>query len=207
MGATTDIVGRGVIAPNPNLSMDEVGLPEDKAWEVYRPFTVRYMVRRGVPRLLAARAVQERSEKARDALLAVMKDRPVVINRAPVLHRYGMMAAFPRIVKGDTMQISPLVVGGFGADFDGDTMQYHVPVSDEARKESVEKMLPSRNLLSAADFNVHYKPSQEYVGGLHAASTRVDDKTPPRTFATKEDVIRAYRRGEIGVGQRVMVLE
>jgi DNA-directed RNA polymerase subunit beta' len=207
LGATTDIVGRAAITPNPNLNMDEVGLPEDKAWEVYRPFTVRYMVRRGMPRLLAARAVQERSEKARDALLAVMKDRPVVINRAPVLHRYGMMAAFPRIVKGDTMQISPLVVGGFGADFDGDTMQYHVPVSDEAREEAVDKMLPSRNLLSAADFNVHYKPSQEYVGGLHAASTRVDDKTPSRTFATKEDAIRAYRRGEIGVGQRVMVLE
>jgi len=207
LGATTDIVGRAAITPNPNLNMDEVGLPEDKAWEVYRPFTVRYMVRRGMPRLLAARAVQERSEKARDALLAVMKDRPVVINRAPVLHRYGMMAAFPRIVKGDTMQISPLVVGGFGADFDGDTMQYHVPVSDEAREEAVDKMLPSRNLLSAADFNVHYKPSQEYVGGLHSASTRVDDKTPSRTFATKEDAIRAYRRGEIGVGQRVMVLE
>ena len=207
LGATTDVVGRAVITPNPNLDMDQVGIPENKAWEVYRPFVVRYLVRRGMARINAARAVQDRSEIAKNALLSVMNDRPVVINRAPVLHRYGMMAAFPRIVKGDTMQVSPLVVGGFGADFDGDTMQYHVPVSEEAKKEAVDKMLPSRNLLAAADFKVQFKPSQEYVGGLHAASTRVDRKRPPRSFATKEDAVRAYRRGEIDVGQRIVIVE
>ena len=207
LGTTTDVVGRAVITPNPNLDMDQVGIPENKAWEVYRPFVVRYLVKRGMPRLGAARAVQDRAEVAKNALLSVMNDRPVVINRAPVLHRYGMMAAFPRIVKGDTMQVSPLVVGGFGADFDGDTMQYHVPVSEEAKKEAVDKMLPSRNLLSAADFKVQFKPSQEYVGGLHAASTKVDRKRPPRSFATKEDAVRAYRRGEIDVGQRIVIVE
>jgi DNA-directed RNA polymerase subunit beta' len=207
LGSTVDVVGRAAITPNPDLDMDEVALPEDKAWDVYRPFTIRHLVRKGMPRLQAARIVKDRTDAARKALLDVMKDRPIIYNRAPVLHRYGMMAAFPRLTKGDTMQVSPLIVGGFGADFDGDAMQYHVPVSEEARREAIDKMLPSRNLLSAAHFDVHFKPSQEYLGGLYSASSRVDRKRPARTFETRGDAIRAYRRGEIGVGQRITILK
>lgn len=207
LGTTTDVVGRAVISPNPDLDMDQVGLPEDRAWDVYRPFIVRHLVRRGVPRLQAARAVEERSSLAREALLAEMEARPVVINRAPTLHRYGVMAFWPTITKHNVLQVSPLIVKGFAADFDGDSMQYHVPVSDEAAKEAAEKMLPSQNLLNVADFKVLHQPANEYTGGLYEASARVDTKNKPRVFATVADAIRAYKRGEIDVDRRVEILD
>jgi hypothetical protein len=206
LGSTTDLVGRAVITPNPDLDMDHVGLPESKAWEVYKPHVIRNLVKRGFPRVHAANAVKEQSATARKALLAEMDRRPLVVNRAPTLHRYGMMAFRPKLVKGETLQVSPLIVGGFAADFDGDTMQYHAPQLDEAVDEAYEKMLPSKNLFAASDFKVHYKPSREYAGGLWAASAYVD-KQKPRVYHTKKEARRAYQRGEIGVGQEVHILE
>ena len=206
LGSSVDLVGRAVIAPDPDLDMDQVGIPEPRAWDIYSPFIVRRLVRRGVPRLQAARAVKERSAAAREALLNEMENRPVIINRAPTLHKYGMMAAHPRLIKGDVMTVSPLVVGGFGADFDGDAMQFHVPSTHEAAQEALQKMLPSRNLFSAAQFNrVQYKPSQEYVGGLYEASARVENQ-PPAVFATVNDALKAYRQGRIGVGRKVRIV-
>ena len=136
-----------------------------------------------------------------------MAERPVIINRAPTLHRYGMMAAWPRLTKNDTLEVSPLVVGGFNADFDGDAMNYHVPTTDEAAQEAAEKMLPSRNLFSAADFGVHYLPSQEYTGGLYEASARIDTRNKPAVFHTSRQAMEAYRRGELNVDRRVHVIE
>lgn len=206
LGAAVDLVGRSVITPNPDLDMDHVGLPESKAWEIYKPFIVRGLVRRGMPRLQAVRSVEERSKDARQALLEEMDTRPVIINRAPTLHRYGIMASWPKLVKGDTLQVSPLIVGGFNADFDGDAMNYHVPSTDEAAREAAEKMMPSRNLLSAASFGVQYKPSNEYVGGLYEASARQDNLNRPAVFDTPADAIRAYRQGRINVDRQVVVL-
>jgi len=121
LGATVDVVGRAVIAPNPNFDMDQVGIPETKAWNVYQPFIIRRLVQRGVSRLEAVQAVKERKEMAKQAMLEEMEHRPVVISRAPVLHRYGIQAFWPKLVKGDMMQISPIVTKGFGADFNGDS--------------------------------------------------------------------------------------
>ncbi len=207
LGSAVDFVGRSVIIPNPDLDMDQVAIPEDKAWDIYRPFIVRHLVRKGMPRLQAARASKERSAEARKALVAEMEKRPVIINRAPTLHRYGMMAAWPRLTKNKTLEVSPLVVGGFNADFDGDAMNYHVPTTDEAVQEAAEKMLPSRNLFSASDFGVTYLPSQEYLGGLYEASASVDTKNAPRSFATAEDAIRAYRRGDININRQIEIME
>lgn len=207
LGSAVDLVGRSVITPNPDLDMDHVSIPEDKAWEIYKPFIVRNLVRSGMPRLQAARQAKERSAAARKALVTEMGERPVLINRAPTLHRYGIMAAWPKLTRNNTLEVSPLVVGGFNADFDGDAMNYHVPSTDEAAREAIEKMLPSRNLFSAADFKVHYKPSQEYVGGLYEASARVDTKNRPRVFATRADAIRAYRQGDINIDREVEILE
>lgn len=207
LGSTTDLVGRSVIAPDPDLDMDQVGIPETRAWDIYRPIVVRRLVRGGMPRVEAARAVEERSAKAREALVQEMDDGVVVINRAPTLHRYGMMAARPKLVKGEVMKVSPLVVGGFGADFDGDAMQFHIPSTPEAQQEAAEKMLPSRNLFSAASFGVMYRPSQEYVGGLYEASARVDQKNRPAVFATMADAIRAYKEGRIGIDRQIEILD
>ncbi|MDA1189970.1 MAG: hypothetical protein O2854_09910, partial [Chloroflexi bacterium] len=124
-----------------------------------------------------------------------------------VLHRYGIMAFKPRLTKGDTLQVSPLIVKGFGADFDGDAMNYHVPTDDAAKEEALRRMLPSRQLLSPSDFkSPMHAPSQEYVGGLYHA-TASKSKRPVHTFSTKKDVIQAWARGEISVNDRIKIME
>lgn len=206
LSTTTDLVGRATITPNPDLDMDSVGLPEEKAWELYTPYTVRHLVRRGMPRLQAAQLVKNKHPVAREALVSEMGQRPVMIDRAPVLHRYGVMAFWPKITKGHTMQISPLVVGGFNADFDGDAMQFHLPADDEAAKEMAEKMLPSKNLFSVAKFRTHYLPSQEYVGGMYHLTSRIDTHNRPTVFETPADALRAYERGEIDGSRRIKIM-
>lgn len=207
LGSNLDLIGRAVVTPNPDLSMDEVGLPETRAWEVYSPFLVRRLVKGGMSHVKSLEAVRDRTDHARKALLAEIDERPVIVNRAPVLHRYGRMAFYPRLVKGDTLQVSPLVVGGFGMDFDGDTSNYEVPAGDEAAREALEKMLPSRNLLSTADFKKPmYVPRQEYVGGLHAATAPVKQGKKSRTFATKADFLKAYWNGELDPDDPVDIL-
>jgi DNA-directed RNA polymerase subunit beta len=201
LGAAVDTVGRGVITPNPSLGMDQVGLPEAKAWVLYRPFIMRNLVRRGMKAMAAAKAVEEQTPVAYKALLEETSRRPVIINRAPVLHRYGMMAAWPVLTKGNTLQVPPIITSGFNADFDGDAMNFHVPVSKTAVEEAVDKMMPSRNLRSIRDFDIHYSPKQEFLHGLFLASTTKGKRT--KTFMKKEDVLRAYRRGELGVGDVV----
>lgn len=205
LGSTVDTVGRAVITPDPDLDMDTVGLPESKAWEIYKPFIVRRLARRGVPPLRAAEMVKGRDKIALAALQDEMEARPVIVTRAPVLHRYGTMAFRPRMVKGETLRVPPLIVKGFAADFDGDAMNYHVPVSDGAVKDALEKMLPSKNLLAAKNFRVHQLPQNEYQGGLYQASADKGEKAE-RYFDTKADMLRAVRRGEISHDQPVVIL-
>lgn len=208
LSSPVDLVGRAVISPDPDLDMDHVGLPETRAWDVYRNFVVRRLKRKGMPVTQALRAVEDRTPQAKQSLLDEMEHRPVFINRAPVLHRFGIMAFWPKLTKGDTLRVSPLVVGGFGADFDGDAMQYHVPVTEGAREEAINLMTPSRNLLSPADFKTPvHAPSQEYISGLYAA-TRQRKYAPGdvRTYASKADAIRAYKQGKINIGTAVRIL-
>ena len=207
LSSTVDLVGRAVITPNPDLDMDQVALPEEKAWEIYKPFIVRGLVRRGLPRMEAVKAFDNKEKVAHAELQTQMNSRPIVINRAPVLHRYGMMAFYPRLTKNKVMEVSPLVTKGFGADFDGDAMQYHVPSTEEAAKEAIAKMLPSRNLFAASTFKAHYTPVAEYQSGLYVASNRVDKKAPPKVFRSKKDAIAAYRRGDIEVDTPVHIVE
>jgi len=205
LGSTVDLVGRGTITPNPNLDMDHVGLPLDKAWTLYQPFVIRRLVQRGLGKIKAMEAVQDRNPAALRELQNEMQVRPVVINRAPVLHRYGVMAFWPQLTKSNTLEIPPLVTGGFGADFDGDAMQFHVPSSAEAVQEAQRKLLPSSNLLNVARFDTNYKPTMEYVGGLWHASSKEDNK-PVRVYHSQKDAIAAYRRGDITAGQKVEIV-
>lgn len=204
LGSSVDTVGRATISPNPDLHMDQVGLPEQKAWTIYRPFIIRRLIRQGMPAQEAAKAVASQSPVAKKSMLAEMGERPVMINRAPSLHKYNFMAAWPVLSQSKTLQIPPVVTPGFGADFDGDTMNYHVPVDDEAVKDAIEKMMPSRNLKSVRDFKVHYLPRNEFLMGLHLASA-AKNKKEPRIFHSKQDVISAYKRGEIHAGDPVQI--
>jgi DNA-directed RNA polymerase subunit beta len=207
LSSTVDNVGRAVITPNPDLDMDSVGLPEDRAFEVYKRFIVRRLKRKGMQMTQAMRHVREQTPLARQILVEEMDERPIIINRAPVMHRFGIMAFKPQLVRGSTLQVSPLIVKGFNADFDGDAMNYHVPTDEAAKKEALDRMLPSRQLLSPSDFRspVHV-PSMEYVGGLYTASTS-RSKRAVRTFRNQKDVMAAWKRGEIGIDDQIKILE
>jgi len=210
ISSTVDSVGRAVITPNPDYDMDTVGIPEKQAFTVYRKAVVRRLRRRGMDIRSALHHVREQTDLARDVLLDEMENRPVFINRAPVLHKFGIMAFRPKLVKGDTLQVSPLIVGGFNADFDGDAMQFHVPMTSEAVQEAYDRLLPSRSLLSPADFKspVH-KPGQQYLAGLYHATRKHDHAKPrrPKVYRSKADAAAAYARGEVRADDDVEILE
>lgn len=207
ISSTVDNVGRAVITPNPDYDMDTVGLPEGKAFEVYEKFLVRRLRQSGMPLIHALDQVRNKTPIAKKALLEEMEARPVYINRAPVLHKFGIMAFRPKLAAGDAMQISPLIVKGFNADFDGDAMQFHVPSTDEAVKEAYERMLPSRNLLKPADLrSPAHGPVNEFISGLHHASTS-ESKKQPRVFRTAIDALAAYARHELDVDDPVEIME
>jgi len=210
ISSTVDSVGRAVITPNPDYDMDTVGIPEKQAFEVYRKAIVRRLRRKGMDMRAALRSVEDKTPLARDILQEEMENRPVYINRAPVLHKFGIMAFRPKLVKGDVLQVSPLIVSGFNADFDGDAMQFHVPMTDAAVNEAYDRLLPSRSLLSPSDFKspVH-KPGQQYLAGLYYATKTHDGKkkAKARTFRNKADAIQASARGEISADTEVHILE
>ena len=207
ISTTVDNVGRAVITPNPDLDMDSVGLPESKAFKVYDKFITRRLVRQGMSIRAAREQVTDKTDLARKTLVEEMDKRPVYISRAPVLHKFGIMAMRPRLTKGETLQVSPLIVKGFGADFDGDAMNYHVPTTEKSRKEAIERLLPSRNLFSLSDFkSVMHAPANEYVGGLYLA-TKNKSKKPKRIFKTVQDAKKAYERGDISLADNVQILE
>lgn len=206
LSSTVDNVGRAVVVPNPDLDIDSVGLPANQAFDLYGKFVVRNLARRGLPVREALRHVKDRTELARDVLLTEMADRPVYVNRAPVLHKFGILAFKPRLVDGDVLQVPPLIVKGYGMDFDGDAVQIHVPSGEGSRKEALERMLPSRNLISPADFKTAiHAPGQEYVAGLHYMTT-AQSKRPPHVFRSRQDAVAAYERGEIDEADPIRIL-
>lgn len=205
IGSAVDTVGRGVITADKNLDMDEVGIPEDMAWSIYRPFVTRRLARLGVPATDALKAVKDRTPMATKALEDEMRTRPVVYNRAPALHRYAYVGAWPKLRKDDAIGMPYQTLKGANADFDGDQINLHVPTSDEAVAEVKEKLLPSKNLFFTGDFETHLEPVQDYVAGLYLASVPDADQ-PVKTFATKDEAKRAYARGEIGARTPIRIL-
>ena len=207
LSSTVEGVGNAVITPDPSLDMDHVGVPEDMAYSVFRPYVVRALVASGATPLEAMKQVESRTPTANRALLAEMQKRPVMITRAPVLHKYNFMAARPVLTAGPTLRLSPSVVVGFNADFDGDQMRLHVPSTQAAVDEAYRKMLPSRNLLSAATFQAQPFVKNEFLYGLYLASRQKADKNVAKTFRTRDDAIKAFNRGEIAATDTVRILE
>lgn len=206
LSSTVEGVGNAVITPDPSLDMDHVGVPEDMAFSVFRPYVVRSLVASGANPLEAMKQVESRTPTARRALLSEMERRPVMITRAPVLHKYNFMAARPKLTTGSTLRLSPSVVVGFNADFDGDQMRLHVPSSEKAVAEAYERMLPSRNLMSAATFQAQPFIKNEFLYGLYLASKKAPDKDNVKVFQTKDDVIKAFNRGELSPTDTVKIL-
>lgn len=185
---------RSTIIPEPNLHIDQVGLPKNAAMELYKPFVVAQLGRWGMDPLTARKEMKDGTSFAFKALEEVVKDRPILLKRDPALHKFSVMAFQPKLIEGKAIQIHPLVTGGFNADFDGDTMAGTVPLSREAVDEA-KKMFPSRNLFSPTTGGVMYTPSQEAMLGLHLMSKW--GKKTAKSFTDGAAVDRAADKGEI----------
>lgn len=203
IGRSVDLSGSAVITPNSALNMDQVGLPEKTAWSIYRPFVIRKLVRDGYGPADAVRNVKDESNVATAALQSVMDERPLLVNRAPTLHKFGIMAFHPILTKGRTLEVSPVITPGFAADFDGDVMLFHVPVSAQAVDEA-QDMLPSKNLYSRKSMGVHYIPTREFLQGLFLASRT--KKAVPRTFQDMTAAIAAFKRGDLSADDPIVIV-
>lgn len=198
LGHPVNTVGRSVIIPDSRLDMDHVGIPEKMAWNMYDSWIMGRMVKDGMQQTQAAREIENKTPRAKEYLLEEMKERPVMYSRDPALHKFSIMGAYPVLVPGDSIRISPLVVGPFNADFDGDAMNVHVPISPEAVKEVREKLMPSQNLFSIKNRGVHYKPSQEFILGLYNATQPAKNKEV-RRFKDEQEAIAAYKDNLIDI--------
>jgi DNA-directed RNA polymerase beta subunit len=201
-----DSVGRAVITPDENLDMDQIGIPEDMAWDMYKPYVQRNLVRRGYNPVQAVNMIHDRTDVARQFLEEEMDRRPVLMDRAPTWHKFNIMAFRPHIVKGKTIKISPFSAEPMAGDFDGDQVNIHVPSSEKAVKQALDKMLPSKNLISLTDLeSPRYKLSKEQVLGLFNL-TQPAIRKAPKVFRTVQEAKEAYRQGLIGMNDPITVL-
>ena len=176
LGKRVDYSGRSVIVVGPELKLHQCGLPKKMALELFKPFVMRQLVEKGFAHNIksAKRIVERVRPEVWDVLEEVIKDHPVLLNRAPTLHRLGIQAFMPVLVEGSAIQIHPLVCTAFNADFDGDQMAVHVPLSTAAQEEARTMMLSTANLLSPADGAPVVAPTQDMVLGCYYLTMDAD---------------------------------
>src|SRR6266542_3489244 len=197
LGKRVDYSGRSVIVVGPELKLHQCGLPKKMALELFKPFVMRQLVEKGFAHNIksAKRIVERVRPEVWDVLEEVIKDHPVLLNRAPTLHRLGIQAFMPVLVEGSAIQIHPLVCAAFNADFDGDQMAVHVPLFSGAIAEAKNLMMSSQNILSAADGHPVVAPTQDVVLGCYwLTATRTDkpeDTSKLRVFSSQNEVLLA----------------
>ena len=202
LGKRVDYSARSVIVVGPELKMGECGLPKLMAAELYKPFIIRRLIERGIVKTVksAKKLVDRRDPQIWDILEYVMKGHPVLLNRAPTLHRLGIQAFQPIMIEGKAIQLHPLACTAFNADFDGDQMAVHLPLSNEAILEAQILMLQSHNILSPASGDPITVPSQDMVLGLYYISkVRPGAKGSGLTFYGPEEAMIAYNEGRCDV--------
>jgi DNA-directed RNA polymerase subunit beta' len=217
LGKRVDYSGRSVIVVGPDLALDECGLPKRMALELFKPFVMRRLVDHGhAHNIKAAKRLVERVDpKVWDVLEEVIQDYVVLLNRAPTLHRLGIQAFKVRLIEGSAIQIHPLVCAAFNADFDGDQMAVHVPLSRKAQDEARTRMLSVRNLLSPSNGDPIVSPTQDIVLGCYYLTSERDHEadlaagTVPRgwgkIFSSLEEVQLAYDAGAVDLQAKIFV--
>ena len=208
LGKRVDYSGRSVIVVDPELRMDQCGLPKIMALELFKSHVYAGLLEQEIaPNLrVAKRMVEESDPQVWDILEQVVKDYPVLLNRAPTLHRLGIQAFYPILVDGKAIKIHPLVCQAYNADFDGDQMAVHVPLSKFARKECSELMLSVKNILSAANGKPITVPSQDMVLGLHyMTKVRLNERGEGIVFSSTTEVVSAYQFKQAGIHARIKV--
>ena len=209
LGKRVDYSARSVIVVGPELKMGECGLPKLMAAELYKPFIIRKLIERGIVKTVksAKKIVDRREPVIWDILENVMKGHPVLLNRAPTLHRLGIQAFQPKLIEGKAIQLHPLACTAFNADFDGDQMAVHLPLSNEAILEAQILMLQSHNILNPANGAPITVPSQDMVLGLYYISKiRPSAKGEGLTFYGPEEAIIAHNEGKCDLHAQVKVL-
>ena len=202
LGKRVDYSGRSVIVVGPQLKLHQCGLPKIMALELFKPFVMKRLVDLDLAQNIKAakRMVERQRPQVWDVLSDVIQEHPVLLNRAPTLHRLGIQAFEPVLVEGKAIQIHPLVCEAFNADFDGDQMAVHLPLSAEAQAEARVLMLSSNNVLSPASGRPIVTPSQDMVIGIYYLSELVEDgKGAGRTFADLDEAVMAYEIGELSL--------
>ena len=209
LGKRVDYSARSVIVVGPELKMHECGLPKYMAAELYKPFVIRKLIERGIVKTVkSAKKIVDRKEPVVwDILEYVMKGHPVLLNRAPTLHRLGIQAFQPRMIEGKAIQLHPLACTAFNADFDGDQMAVHLPLGNEAIAEAQLLMLGSHNILNPANGAPITVPSQDMVLGLYyITKLRKDDKGQGLVFYGPEEAEIAYNEGKVSLHAIVSVI-
>jgi len=210
LGKRVDYSARSVIVVGPELRLWQCGLPKKIALELYQPFIIRRLREHGLADTIksAKRMLERRDPAVWDILEEVIYQHPVLLNRAPTLHRMGIQAFEPVLVEGNAIKIHPLVCGGFNADFDGDQMAVHLPLSVEAQAEAHILMLSTHNVFSPANGRPIISPSQDIVMGVYFLTTQVPEDTPsedlPR-FKDRAEALLSFEQGKIKLHDRIIV--
>ncbi|MFW0178430.1 DNA-directed RNA polymerase subunit beta' [Rothia sp. P7208] len=208
LGKRVDYSGRSVIVGGPQLSMHQCGLPKQMALELFKPFVMKRLVDLNhAQNIKSAKRMVERSRsQVWDVLEEVIAEHPVLLNRAPTLHRLGIQAFEPQLVEGKAIQLHPLVCSAFNADFDGDQMAVHLPLSPEAQAEARILMLSSNNILKPSDGRPVAVPDQDMVIGLFHLTTPQEDATGEgRIFSSLAEAIMAMDLGQIAINAKVKI--
>ena len=209
LGKRVDYSARSVIVVGPELKMGECGIPKLMAAELYKPFIIRKLIERGIVKTVkSAKKIVDRKEPVIwDILEHVMKGHPVLLNRAPTLHRLGIQAFQPKMIEGKAIQLHPLACTAFNADFDGDQMAVHLPLSNEAVLEAQMLMLQSHNILNPANGAPITVPAQDMVLGLYyITKLRAGAKGEGLTFYGPEEALIAYNEGKVDIHAPVKVI-
>ena len=209
LGKRVDYSGRSVIVVGPQLKLNQCGLPKSMALELYRPFVIARLVQNNYAANVkgARRLIERNRPEVWEALEGVIGDRPVLLNRAPTLHRLGIQAFEPILIEGSAIQLHPLVTTAFNADFDGDQMAVHVPLSQKAVQEARELMLASRNLLKPADGEPIISPSKDMVLGVYylTMTQKAEHKGDGMAFSSMDEVEMAFALDQVEVHSEIKI--
>ena len=210
LGKRVDYSGRSVIVVGPHLELHQCGLPKTMALELYRPFIIHRLVDYNYATNVKAakRLIERQRPEVWEVLEEVIADRPVMLNRAPTLHRLGIQAFEPLLVEGKAIQLHPLVCSAFNADFDGDQMAVHVPLSRKSVEEARKLMLASRNILKPADGQPIIGPSKDMCMGIYYMTMDArSDKGDGKAFADLDEVEMAYALGVVGLHAKIQIAQ
>ncbi len=208
LGKRIDYSGRSVIVVGPELKLHQCGLPKEMALELFKPFVIRKLVERGIAKTVksAKKLVDRRDTNVWEILEEIIEDHPILLNRAPTLHRLGIQAFQPLLIEGKAIQIHPLVCAAFNADFDGDQMAVHVPLSYYSQVEARLLMLSSHNILSPASGRPLAIPSQDVVLGIYyLTKVKNGDLGEGKIFSNPDEVNIAWNDGKMGLHARIKV--